>query len=382
MRFHFMRRLLASVGLALCLPAFATTYPLTVTDLSGQEVTIKTEPQRIIVQDGRDLLTLALLDRDNPFQRVVAWNNQLKRTDVSLWTTLEKTWPQAKNALDMKFNDSGEVNLEQVISKNPQLFIAELRAKPALEQSGVIRTLAKAGIPVVFLDLFDHPVKDAPASVALLGEVLNREPEAKAYTDFYAAHLAAIKQGIADAHQAGAKTPSVFIEAHAGATGANGCCFTHSNVGWGELVATAGGDNIGAHLFSTPTATVAMEKVLAENPDVYIFTGSKSTKNASIMIPFGYDVSANEIQKAFAALLARTGFSSLKAVQDGNVYGIYHQFYNHPYNIAAIEALAKDFYPQQFANVDPSKTYTEILTQFTKIPSQGLTLFAKAKTAQ
>lgn len=63
--------------------SYATQYPLTVTDLDGRQITLQHEPQRIILQDGRDLMSLALLDRDNPFQRVVAWNNLAKKQDVA-----------------------------------------------------------------------------------------------------------------------------------------------------------------------------------------------------------------------------------------------------------------------------------------------------------
>ncbi|MEX0632630.1 hypothetical protein M8494_13175 [Serratia ureilytica] len=61
----------------------ATTYPLTLTDTSGQTLTLQQEPKRIVVQDGRDILTLALLDRANPFGRLVAWNNLLKKSDAA-----------------------------------------------------------------------------------------------------------------------------------------------------------------------------------------------------------------------------------------------------------------------------------------------------------
>ena len=44
---------------ALSAPAMATTYPLTLTDTSGQTLTLQQEPKRIVVQDGRDILTLA-----------------------------------------------------------------------------------------------------------------------------------------------------------------------------------------------------------------------------------------------------------------------------------------------------------------------------------
>ncbi len=77
-------RLLHSCLMALVLlpaAAIATQYPLTVKDIDGRTVVLNHEPQHIILQDGRDLMALALLDRDNPFHRVIAWNNLLKKQD-------------------------------------------------------------------------------------------------------------------------------------------------------------------------------------------------------------------------------------------------------------------------------------------------------------
>lgn len=58
-----VRSLLLTALLATPLLSYATQYPLTVTDLDGRQVTLAKEPQRIILQDGRDIMTLALLDR-------------------------------------------------------------------------------------------------------------------------------------------------------------------------------------------------------------------------------------------------------------------------------------------------------------------------------
>ena len=80
-----VRSLLLTALLATPLLSYATQYPLTVTDLDGRQVTLAKEPQRIILQDGRDIMTLALLDRDNPFKRLVAWNNLAKKQDVATW---------------------------------------------------------------------------------------------------------------------------------------------------------------------------------------------------------------------------------------------------------------------------------------------------------
>ena len=82
---------------ALSAPAMATTYPLTLTDTSGQTLTLQQEPKRIVVQDGRDILTLALLDRANPFDRLVARNNLLKKSDAATGTSCKANGRQRKH---------------------------------------------------------------------------------------------------------------------------------------------------------------------------------------------------------------------------------------------------------------------------------------------
>lgn len=134
------------------------------------------------------------------------------------------------NISDMGFNDKGEVNTELVIAQRPDVLIAQLRAKPALEGSGVVSKLKQANIPIIYVDTFLEPVKNTKASVSLLGLILNKEQQAKQYTDFYQQHLDNIQIKTAKI----AIKPRVFVEAKAGANGSDSCCFTHNNAGWGE----------------------------------------------------------------------------------------------------------------------------------------------------
>ena len=50
--------------------------------------------------------------------------------------------------------------------------IAQLRAKPALEESGVISKLSALNIPVLFVDYEINPGKDTAPSIDLLGKFL------------------------------------------------------------------------------------------------------------------------------------------------------------------------------------------------------------------
>lgn len=187
-------RFILSGLLLTSLSCAATTYPVTITDMDNQKITLQKEPERVILQDGRDIMALALLDREDPFKRVVAWNNLLKKQDGRSWALLSEKWPESKTVIDMGFSDQGEVNLESVLAKQPDIMIAQLRAKPALEQTGVIATLKKLNIPVIFVDYELHPLENTAKSVDLLGTVLNQESRAKEYTDYYQQQLNALKQ--------------------------------------------------------------------------------------------------------------------------------------------------------------------------------------------
>jgi iron complex transport system substrate-binding protein len=358
----------ASLIFAFGLPAaaMATDYPLTVTDLAGRSVTIQSEPQRIALQDGRDVTMLALLDRDNPFARLVAWNNILSRDDVGSWNVFTSKWPQASNILDMGFGDDGQVNAEQLLAQRPQVVIIQKRAIESFKQAGVDKRLAELNIPIIAVDTLTAPVPGATDSVSLLGKVLNREKEAAAYATFYNDHLQHVRDAVAKAP----KKQSIFFEALAGRQGSEQCCFTHGKSGWGLLVDAAGARNIGSELVAGSSGDVTLETVIAQKPDVYIFSGRKSTKAGNAMIPFGYDADKAALDAAMKTLEGRPGFSAIEAAKSGRVYGMWHLFYSHPYNIVALEWIAKFAYPEQMADVDPAATYKSILADFTKIPAE------------
>ncbi|WP_312190216.1 ABC transporter substrate-binding protein [Leclercia sp.] len=370
-----LKKLIAAAGgLALLLSpllAQAESWPVTVKDLDNRTVTVEHEPQRIILQDGRDIFALALLERDNPFSRVVAWNNLPKKQDTETWNVLKRKWPEAEKILDMKFSDQGNVDLETVISRQPDLMIAQLRAKPSLVQTGVLAQLEALHIPVLFVDYELHPVKNTLPSIALLGKVMGQTGRAQAYIDFYQQRLDRIHQRLATV----SKKPLVFIEPIAGVGGLdNGCCFTHARNGWGGLVEAAGGTNIGSQLLPGASGNIAVEKIISLNPDYYLMTGSKRPGKGTAIIPFGYNVPAHDVSAAFNALLTRQGVASIPAVAQGHTGALYHHFYNNPYNIVAIETLSKIFYPTLFKDVDPLEDYHAIIKNFTHIPDDNIIL--------
>lgn len=91
-------------------------------------------------------------------------------------------------------------------------------------------------------------------------------------------------------------------------------------------------------LSCVPKAGAALEKIIAMKPNVYIISGSERSNKS--VLPFGYN--------------------------------IYHHFYNPPYNIIATKIRAKDFYPAQFADMNPTADVHQIITRFTQLPDDPI----------
>lgn len=372
----FVLRLTALVCLVCSAAAHATDYPLTVTDLAGRQVTIEHEPKRVVLQDGRDLFSLALLDREDPFARISVWNNIIKRSDPNTWALFEKQWPKSANkATDMQFGDDGDMNLEAVVAGKPDLLVFQLRARKSLEGAGVERKLAALKIPAIYVDTDLDPVPHSQKSIELLGKVLNREARATEYLDFYKARLAKVDNLVAEQ----GKRPLVFVEAKAGQGGSSACCFTHGEVYWGKLVQAAGGDNLGSQILPGVTGDVTLETVISKKPDVYVMSGTQFKDSTSISPPFGFGPTVQQpaIDKAMAQLLKRPGMAQLQATRQNRVYGVYHHFYASAWNILAVEYLAQAFYPQAAAGLDPAAS-TRTLLGMTGLGNVPAILFSQA----
>ncbi len=366
-------------GILAAAPAWATQYPLTVTDEAGRQVTIPAQPERVALQDGRDVTLLALLDRQDPFQRLVIWNNIPSRDDPAMWAGLRQAWPAAGAIPDMGFGDDGQMDAERLLAARPQLVVAQRRALDTMTESGVVQRLQNLHIPLLVIDSFNDPVGGVPRSVGLLGQALDREDEARDYTTFYADHLNRLTAAIQSVPQA--ERPSVFVEVLAGRQGVSQCCFTHGDVGWGKLVAAIGARNIGSELLGQhPTGDVTMETAIERRPDVYVMTGTARSTPGTSLVPFGYGGEQAGVDAALARLAARPGFAQIGAARAGRVFGIWHSFYNHNYNIVGLEYLAKFAYPQIFTDLDPMATWHEILSRFTRLPDSPILFAAPAQS--
>ncbi|KAG1254878.1 hypothetical protein G6F65_016861 [Rhizopus arrhizus] len=66
---------------------------------------------------------------------------------------------------------------------------------------------------------------------------------------------------------------------------------------------------------------------------------------------------------SLSTLLGRDGIRDLDAVKQHRAYGIWHAFYNSPYNVVAIEAMTKWLYPERAAALAPQASLDALYRQ-------------------
>ncbi|MDH0289884.1 ABC transporter substrate-binding protein [Pseudomonas sp. GD04087] len=357
-------RSLATLAL-LCLGWLGLAVPaeaLSVTDVLGRKVEVSGNAQRVVLGEGRLFFALALLDRDNPFQRVVGWQNDVRLLDPHTFDVYAQRFPQVKQIPLIGQASEQSVSAEQILALKPDLAVFSIAGEGPTQHSPLADILAAAGVPVLFVDFRVHPIEGVRTSLTALGAALGRQAEADQYLKFYDAHLQRIRDGVAgldDAHK-----PSVFLELLAGVWQAPG--HTTGKSGLGSVIDTVGGRNIAAGVVPGALGDISVEYALSAKPDLYIATGNRQPG-----LILGAGVSQQQARESLGKVLQRPEFASLDAIRNGKAHGLWHDFYNSPFNILAIEAMARWVHPERFADLDPAQTQAQINLDFLRIGLDG-----------
>ncbi|TFT50860.1 ABC transporter substrate-binding protein, partial [Proteus mirabilis] len=78
-------RFIFSIVLLYSSMAYSQQVVTPVTDLLGRTVNVKLPVQRVILGEGRQLYLVAMFDKENPAQRIVAWRKDLIQSDPATW---------------------------------------------------------------------------------------------------------------------------------------------------------------------------------------------------------------------------------------------------------------------------------------------------------
>ncbi|WP_020410150.1 ABC transporter substrate-binding protein [Hahella ganghwensis] len=346
-----------------------------ITDISGRSVTLEKPVERFVVSEGRYVLTLGLLLPDHPIQGLVGMMQPVSWTYPDLEKQLKARYPEFSEVAIFGGQDQSSVSVEKIIDLKPEVAIFGIQDHgPGAKNAELLNQLEAAGIKVVFIDFRMDPLQNTIPSLEILGKLFNAESQLSGYLEYYRQQKALIQQRVSKVEQ----RPRVFIQAHPGRFE---CCVGMADGMLGPFVEFAGGINIADAVAPGPTSRHTMEFLLIENPDIWIGTASGTPEDVSSgknIVALGAGLSRDQARQSLNRFLSDASFQALDAVKQQHAYAIWHDFYNSPLNIVALQAFAKWLHPGEFQDTDPNQSLQYIFQHYLPFEWKGTAIIGNS----
>ncbi|OFS21770.1 ABC transporter substrate-binding protein [Corynebacterium sp. HMSC04H06] len=331
---------------------------LTVHDAAGRTVEFAEQPERIILAEGRNTFVTSIL-QDDPFENVVAFGSDLTKAAPKFEEKLYGLNPAAKDLPEIGNIAKGDVTVENLLAQDPDVVVMSLDHKDGAEKTGFLDDLDKAGVTYVFTDFRQKPLENTTTSVKLLGDLLGKTEQAEKFNDFYEGKVKEITDRVADVKDEDRPEALVWT-----AAGMMDCCSVSADKNFGSLLDALHAKNLGEDITSAENNTLTAEKMIEMQPENLIVTGGEwsdeTDKTPDVRhVQLGYQSSPDKAQETLDGPLETPGLDLLEAPKNDKYFAVYHQFYDNPFNVFALEAFAKWLYPDKFEDMDAAKDFED-----------------------
>ncbi|MBQ9148564.1 MAG: ABC transporter substrate-binding protein [Oscillospiraceae bacterium] len=292
---------------------YTVTYPVTVTDHAGREVTIESEPQNIVSGyyiSSSACIALGLKDRIVGIEAKAA-----QRPIYSL---------AAPELIDLpNVGTAKEFNLEACLATEPDLVILPMK------QKDTAAALEELGVPALLVRPESH--EEIISMFTLIGTATNTMEAATTLINYYEGELAEVETLVAGLSE----QPVVYITGTSSyLTTAPGQMYQSS------LITAAGGNAAGADIEGTSWVEISYEQLLAMNPDIIVVPTNSWANGAPDFTVEG--------------LMADPELSEVTAVKNGAVYQMTIGFEAWdspaPSGILGVKWMLKTLHPELYSN--------------------------------
>ena len=249
-----------------------TQYPITVTDQAGREVTIESEPEKLVSGYYISTSLLIALDLDDKLVGIEAKADKRAIYKLSAPELIEL--PNVGTAK--------EFDLEGCVALEPDLVILPMKLKNTAE------ALEKLDIDVLYV----NPENQALLTemMNLIGTVTNTQEKTKELMNFVTKQETTLTNTLANAD-----TPSVYLAGNSNMLSTAGSAMYQSN-----MITLAGGKNVAVDITDTYWVEIDYEQLLTWNPE--------------------YIILASDASYTVDDVLADPNLSECSAIKNGNVY--------------------------------------------------------------
>ncbi len=338
------------------------TGSITVNDAKGRQVTIETPVSTYAVSTMDVVDFIVPLKGKEAFNMLVGTGNSggKKAYDeiyFPMFTDL-----QARVGIISEHN--APFDLEMILNRQPDVVIVNSAMQAHKHILDIEPQLTQAGIPIVLIDVPSTVDTSVQKTIALLGDLFGEKEKAAAAN----AELDGLFDLIRTKNlSARTDKPSVYYE-KSGYSEIYGSTSGSNSSGWGALVAFAGGENIADAVLQESgggksggkggSQTLDPEYVLQADPDYIVLSGINNL-----------GLGAKPAAEAEFDIINRPGWSKLQAVRSKQVIELMHEMNRTIFSFYPCLVLAKTFYPDEFAGVDPEALLADFFDRYTLIES-------------
>jgi ABC-type Fe3+-hydroxamate transport system substrate-binding protein len=334
----------------------------TITDALGRKVEVKNNVERVVINFNFEEFT-AIAGVEN-WAKVVGMSRSLwEGWRPAIFSRYQAVIPNLAAMPEVGNTEENSLSAEKIIALKPDVFfVAEWGFKalgPAEAQ------LKAAGIPIVVIDYNAQILERHLASTRAIGAVMGTPQRAEELATLYERNFNDVQARIARSKVAPQK---VYVEL--GQAGAATYGNSYSNTMWGKIITTLKAVNIADGKLPGPWGPLNPETVLAENPDLIFIAGS-SWINRPLAVKTGYDATPEITRASLLSYAQRPGWSNLKAGQKGQIFAIEHGLCRTLFDFVAYQYIAKQLYPDVFADVDPEANFKAYHARYLPVAYSG-----------
>lgn len=364
------REFLGLAGALIAAPAILRAAPaLVVTDMLGRTVALKDVPQRIVLLEARDIITMAVVHPD-PAKLVIGWAAADRFDSDTVQAAYVASAGREITVVGKQSSDT--ISVEGLAALQPDLVVTTPFMQGGTNTALMTERLGQFGIPVLFSSsasndsgplgaLRSSPIDELPLLMRMWGGILGQREKAEAFSAFSSSRYQRVAQRLS--HVTPPKTYLEIMSTY------DDCCWVAGARIWGQLLSAAGGRSLDG--VSAPwTARIQLEHLMAEQPEVYIATGGGYAASTRPAIGPGLDPQA--ARHGLERLTQRVGFETLPAVRNRRVHGIWSGLISTPpLNPVFVEVAATWLHPEQCRDLDPADTLAAINRNFLSTPIAG-----------
>jgi iron complex transport system substrate-binding protein len=377
-----MKKLVASFWLGACLvlgliPGIASAQDDTITlvDSKGDMFTLPYPVERIACLAPGVTEVICALDSED---KLCGIDNFTKRNT--------ELYPFFEDVAGIGLPMGAAPNYEKIIDLDPDVVISLEESRwfyPELEER-----MKDADIPVMRINCWKPDT--FALDVLTIGKMLDEEELAQEYIDFATSYAGEIAERVEEMDLDPEDKTRVYFEFKLNKVS----CGDKSAEG--QLLNMAGGQNIFREKEGERIGTVIKVTGLAEEPIAYYQVGPEAIidRNPEVIVRdyldfadamklkglkvFGYTSKpkVKGMEKARKKLMDRAGWDEIDAVRDERVYMFaFGELCSSPKWPIALGYLAKWFYPDEFADLDPQEFHEEWLSKWHDVEYMGLYVY-------